>query len=775
MHVPSLVIDLAMILFSAGIASVIFKRIKLPVILGYVVVGFLISPYFPLFFNVEDIPIINTLSEIGVIIILFHIGLEFDFHKLLSVGSTAIVTAVVKMSGVLVIGYLFGAIIGLSQMNCIFLGAMLAISSTVVIQKCFEDLDSQEKYTSLVMGELIMEDLISVFMMVVLTSLSVGQSTSKGEMITQFALMGCYLLVWFIIGVFVLPTILNRIIDSMNREMLIAFSLGLCFTLSLLAKKLGFSVELGAFLAGSFFAGTNHGERVEHASGSIKDMFSVIFFVAVGMKVDPSVIAAQWKSIIPIAIIAVIAKLIFATLGMILSGQRMETALKSGFSLAPIGEFSYIIASLGISLGVMDEYLYPVIVAASVLTTLITPVLIKNSGTVAHFLRTHLPKALLRKLDQYTSSDQDETDHTPDWLVMIRNFTSSLLLYGVIMLVAAIAGVRLVYPFLKGFLSHTLSGIVTCLLIYIVIIIFARPMLRLRDTTFTRLWMEHRANRPPLIILALVNILVIAYIAFFPIHHIFGTRRWILFGVALVAILVVSKTDLVATFYLQLETRFLRNLNEKTLSHVEETQGPQAWLDEDIWIVSYYVPKDAGYIDKTLEQLGWGKYNNILVTKVRRGKHTYTMPSSSFKIMAGDKLYLVGQMDDILDIKKSLFPDVDRRIRTLDEYMASDYPHTQHALACVAVEITGSEPYCGQTILNSKILSKAHCMVLGIQKDGYTIVMPSAYQLIEEGDVLWVIGSNNNVGRFASYSTPVEDEEDPRDGASQIPSTDAAL
>ena len=761
MHIPSLVIDLAMILFSAGIVSVLFKKIKLPVILGYVVVGFLISPYFPLFFNVEDTPVINTLSEVGVIIILFHIGLEFDFHKLLSVGSTAIVTALVKMSGVMVVGYLFGDLIGLSQMNCIFLGAMLAISSTVVIQKCFEDIDTnKEKYTSLVMGELIMEDLISVFLMVVLTSLSVGQSSSKSEMITKFALMGCYLLVWFILGVYLLPTVLNRIIDSMNREMLIAFSLGLCFTLALLAKKLGFSVELGAFLAGSFFAGTSHAEEVEHASGSIKDMFSVIFFVAVGMKVDPSVVVEQWTSIVPIAIIAVVAKLIFATLGMILSGQRMETALKSGFSLAPIGEFSYIIASLGISLGVMDEYLYPVIVAASILTTLITPTLIKNSGKVARFLRKHLPKKLLRKLDQYTSNDQDETDHTPDWIVMIQNFTSSLLLYGVIMLVAAIAGVRLLYPFLKGIISNTLAGIITCILIYIVIIIFARPMLRLRDITFTRLWMEHRANRPPLIILALVNVMVIAYIAFYPIHHIFGTRRLVLFGVALLAILVMSKTDLVATFYLQLETRFLRNLNEKTLSHVEQTQGPQEWLDEDIHIVSYYVPKDAAYIGKTLEQLAWGKYNNILVTKVRRGKHTYTMPGSTFKILGGDKIYLVGQMNDILEIKKLLFPDVDRRIRSLDQFMSSDYPHTQHALACVAVEITGNEPYCGQTIVNSKILNKAHCMILGIQKDGYTIIMPSAYHLIEEGDVLWVIGANNNVGRFASYSTPVESSEE---------------
>ena len=406
----------------------------------------------------------------------------------------------------------------------------------------------------------------------------------------------------------------------------------------------------------------------------------------------------------------------------------------------------------------MDEYLYPVIVAASVLTTLATPVLIRNSSKVAAFMRKHLPKKLLEKIDQYTSSEQDETDHTHDWLVMIRNFFSSLLLYGIIMLVTAIAGVRLLYPSLLQVMPKKFSGIATCLLVYIVIAIFARPMLRLRDTTFTKLWLDRKANRPPLVILALLNVLAIAYIAFIPIHHIFGARRMLLLGVALIAILTMSKTDVVATFYLQLETRFLRNLNEKTLTHVAQSQGPQEWLDEDIHIVSYYVPKDAEYIGQTLEQLAWGKYNNILVTKIRRGKHTYTLPHSGFKIQAGDKLYLVGQMNDILQIKGILFPDVDRRIRTLEQFMESDYPDTQHALACLAIEVTGSEPYCGQAIINSKILSKAHCMILGIQKDGYPVLMPSAYLKIQKGDVLWVMGSNNNVGRLASYSLGAEEE-----------------
>ena len=358
MDIPSLIKDLAIMLITAGIVSIIFKKINLPAILGYIMAGFLMSPYFPLFMNVQDQEAIETLSELGVIVMLFHIGLEFDFHKLMNMGSTAIVTAVVKMGGVMAVGYLFGSLIGLSNINCIFLGAMLSISSTVVIQKCFEELGVMgEKYTSLVMGTLVMEDVLSVFIMVILPTISVSQSINGNELAEQFSMMGLYLVAWLLIGIFLLPTVMNRIMPIMNREMIVAFSLGLCFIMALLAKQLGFSSELGAFLTGMFFGGTVHAHKIEESTAGIKDMFSVIFFMSVGMMVDPQVIVDRWTSIIPIVIVAVLAKLVFATVGLLLSGQGLSNAVKSGFSLAPIGEFSFIIASLGISLGVMDRYL----------------------------------------------------------------------------------------------------------------------------------------------------------------------------------------------------------------------------------------------------------------------------------------------------------------------------------------------------------------------------------------------------------------------------------
>lgn len=323
MGVPSLVSDLSVMLLTAGVVSILLRKLRLPTILGYILAGFFISPYFPLFLDVEDQGAVDALSELGVIIILFHIGLEFDFHRLMRIGSTAVVTAVIKIGGVMAVGYAFGTMTGLDRMNSVFLGAMLSISSTVVIQKCFQELDVEgEKYTSLVLGTLVMEDLLSVFLMVVLSTISVSRNIDGADLIAGLLRMGAYLIVWLLAGIFVLPTLLNRAMGVLNREMLVAVSLGVCFGMALLADRLGFSVELGAFLAGSLFAGTVHAQEVEEATAGVKDMFSVIFFLSVGMMVDPAVVTERWTSILPLAAVAVAAKLVFATAGMVLSGRN---------------------------------------------------------------------------------------------------------------------------------------------------------------------------------------------------------------------------------------------------------------------------------------------------------------------------------------------------------------------------------------------------------------------------------------------------------------------
>ena len=579
MEVPQLITDLAIMLSTAAVVTIVFRKLRIPTILGYILAGFLIGPHFPMFLGIGSTASIETWSEIGVVIILFHIGLEFDFHKIADIGSTAIVSALVKMAGVLFVGYGFGLALGLSVMNSVFLGVMLSISSTVVIQKCLEEMDlAKEKFAGLVMGSLVMEDVIAVFMMVILTTMSVSRGGDTGSIALHLFLMLTYLIIWLVLGIYFVPTFLDRVMGLMSDEMLTLLSLGFCFLMALLAQAIGFSMELGAFLAGSFFAGTKYVGRVEHVTAGIKDMFGAIFFLSVGMLVNPAIIAERWTSIVPIAVIAVVAKLIFATIGMTLSGQDIETAVRGGVALAPIGEFSFIIASLGISLGVMEEYLYPVIVAASILTIVFTPVMIRNSDRIVSLVTSLIPAKLRRKIDAYTSDDQDAEEHTSEWKIVLKDTFLKIAIYGSIMLVTVVAGCRLLQPLLAGPAGDRASRIIVTVIIYAVMILFARPYLGMRSVAFTQLWMDRLSNRPPLVVLVILKFGIMMAIAAAPLIMLFNIRGLFLL-LAPAAIFLITRSDFIATYYLQLEKRFLANLNQKTMEERGGSRDTSHWLE----------------------------------------------------------------------------------------------------------------------------------------------------------------------------------------------------
>ena len=752
MEVPQLIIDLAVMLTTAAIVTILFKRLRIPTILGYILAGFMIGPHFPLFMDVGSAASIETWSEIGVVIILFHIGLEFDFHKIADIGSTAIVSALVKMSGVLFVGYGFGLLLGMSVMNSLFLGVMLSISSTVVIQKCLEEMDlSERKFARLVMGSLVMEDVISVFMMVILTTMSISQGGSTGSVAGRLALMVCYLVLWLILGIYFVPTFLDSVMEYMSDEMLTLLSLGFCFLMALLAKQLGFSMELGAFLAGSFFAGTKYVHNVERVTGGIKDMFGAIFFLSVGMMVDPQTIAERWTSIVPIAIIAVLAKLIFATIGMILSGQDIDTAVRGGAALAPIGEFSFIIAGLGISLGVMDSYLYPVIVAASILTIMITPVMIRQSDRIVEMITGVIPPVLKRRIESYTSEDQDAEEHTSEWKIVLRDNFLKTAIYGSTMLVTTLAGCKLVQPFLSVPLGGTASRVVTTVLIYAIMIIFSRPYLGNRSVAFTQLWMDRLSNRPPLVVLIMLKFAVMMSIAVIPLIYLFDIKG-VLLIVAPILVYLLTRSDFIATYYLQLETKFLSNLNQKTMEERGGSRSDQHWLEEDYSIFEWFVPEGASYAGKSILELDWGRKGSVYVVKIRRGDKRMTMPPARTVLQAGDKVYVIGDRQSLMTFSKTLELKENVNIRTLKEFLDGAYPDNEHALACAVIKVRGTEPFVGKPIKKSGITARSHCMILGLERGGYANMMPDANMLIEEGDILWVIGSHNDLSRIASHS-----------------------
>lgn len=739
-------------LTTAAVVTIVFKKLRIPTILGYIVAGFLIGPNFPLFMNIESAASVETWSEIGVVIILFHIGLEFDFHKLSEIGSTAIVSAAVKMGGVMLVGYGFGILAGMSTMNAVFLGAMLSISSTVVIQKCFSEMGLEgEKYTGLVMGSLVMEDVIAVFMMVVLTTISASQASDGSSMALRMFLMITYLVLWLVLGIFFLPTILDRTMGLMSDETLTLLSLGFCFLMGMLAHWLGFSMELGAFIAGSLFAGTRHVHNVERVTAGIKDMFGAIFFLSVGMMVDPQIIVSRWTSIVPIAILAVVAKLIFATIGMMLSGQTPETALRGGISLAPIGEFSFIIANLGISLGVMDSYLYPVIVAASILTIIITPVLIRNQDKIIKTISKAVPSKIKRMIRNYTSDDQSDEEHVSEWKVVLKDYFLKVAIYGSIMLVLTLVCCRALYPALASLAGPKAARILVIIVNYLALAVFAVPFMGNRSIAFTQLWMDRLANRPPLAVMIFIKIVILELIALIPVESLFDINNMLIVLLIPLSVFLIARSEFIATYYLQLETRFFANLNQKTMEERGGARQRQHWLNEDYSIFSWDVPAGAPYEGKTIMELDWGRKDAVYVVKVRHGDRKMPMPPARTVLHAGDHVHVIGDRMSLETFYKTLGIDQQVHMRTLKEFLDEDYTGG-NALACAAIQVRGTEPYVGKPIKKSGINARNHCMILGIERDGYASHMPDSNMLIEKGDILWIIGTGTNLSSIASHS-----------------------
>jgi len=760
MEVPNLIVDLAIMLTTAAVVTIIFKKLRLPSILGYIVAGYLMGSNFLHYFNVHSISSIETWSEIGVVIILFHIGLEFDFHKLADIGSTAIISAAVKMSGVMCIGYAFGRLLGMSTMNCVFLGAMLSISSTVVIQKCFEDMELSEKnFAKIVMGSLVMEDVFAVFMMVILTTISVQKGGGSETPILLIAMVG-YLILWVVLGIFIVPTFLNRVMKFMSDETLTLLSLGFCFLMALLAEKLGFSMELGAFIAGSLFAGTVHVHDIERVTKGVKDMFGAVFFLSVGMMVDPEIIASRWTSIVPIAIIAVVAKLIFATIGVLLSGQDAETAVRAGTSLAPIGEFSFIIASLGISLGVMDEYLYPVIVAASILTIIITPVLIRQTDSIIDIAARVLPERLKRKIRSHTSKDQSAREHTSEWQIVLRNYIRSFVIYGGIMLTSVLIGTNIVYYYTRLAAGEMVGEVAGTLFPWLVILILARPFLGRSSAAFTKLWVDRKANRPPLVAMIMLKVAALVTLILIPFVVLFEIENPLVLLFIPLAIYIIARLDFISSYYLQLEAKFLANLNQKTIEGTGGSVTPHHWLDKDYNITSWTVPSASSYAGKSIQELDWGRKMGVYVVKIKRGDKNHTMPPASMHIKEGDKVYAIGVKQSLESFVSAIETENLKGIKTLRDFMAQDYTDEGNELASAAIEVRGSESYVGKPIRKSGINARGHCMILGIEREGYATLMPDANMIIQEGDILWIIGTNDNLSRIAAHSAGVDGSEE---------------
>ncbi len=744
MHLPELISDLAIMLLTAGVVTVIFKKIKQPLVLGYIVAGFLIGPYMPLFFTVADSASISTWSEIGVIVLMFGLGLEFNLHKLAQVGGTAIITALTEVGGMLLVGFGVGQLLGWGIMDSVFLGGMLSMSSTTIIIKAFDELGVRNQgFAQLVFGTLVIEDIAGIFMMIILSTLSVSQSISGGALAMKLALLVLYLALWLILGIYLLPTLMNKATPLMNDETLLVSSLGICFGMVLLANALGFSSALGAFMAGSLLAGTVHAERVEHLTSGVKDLFGSVFFLSVGMMLDPAMIVKYIVPILIITLVTLVGKLIFSSLGVLLSGQTLKNAVHCGCSLAQIGEFAFIIASLGLSLGVIADYIYPIIVSVSIITTLTTPSFIKGSDKLYEWLEKVLPSKLTEKLARYTDEEQSSKEKNGDWSAYLGRYVKVTAFYGVVMLGIALIGSLVQLPLLgKLGLEPWLAKLICLAVVYLGMSIFIRPMLDMKSPQFTTLWVKNRNFRLPLMALTAIRVLIIVIIAFIPANTVSGVAGLWLLPLILAAVLLIYRSGWFASAYLSVEARFLANFNERQLQRLDSDDAVE-WLDQRLHVLSFQYEQQGG----TLKELGWGKRFGVNVIKIVRGKRHINIPSGDAALHSGDTVYILGEPAELRNLCLDLGIAEPAELPTLREFIAAE-DSDPDALYSYAISVDKGSELAGKTVRGSGIRDNYDCMVLGLQRSRLPIAQPDVNMQIQNGDLVWVLGAKVMAGKL---------------------------
>ena len=637
-HLATLINDLALILICAGVMTLLFKKLKQPLVLGYVVAGFLASPHMPYTPSVMDTANIQTWADIGVIFLLFALGLEFSFKKIVKVGGAAIIAACTIIFCMILLGITVGTGFGWQRMDSIFLGGMIAMSSTTIIYKAFDDLGMRKKqFTGLVLSVLILEDILAIVLMVMLSTMAVRHNFEGSEMLESIGKLLFFLILWFVVGIYLIPELLKRCRKLMSEETLLIVSLGLCFGMVVMAARTGFSAAFGAFIMGSILAETVEAESIERLVKPVKDLFGAIFFVSVGMMVDPAMIVEYALPIIVITLAVILGQSLFGTLGVLLAGQPLKTAMQCGFSLTQIGEFAFIIASLGVSLHVTSDFLYPIVVAVSVITTFLTPYMIRFAEPASNFVDTHLPAKWKNFLLHYSSGSQT-MNHESLWKKLILALTRITIVYSIV----SIAVVALAFRFLVPLFLEHIPGIWGRLLVAVVIILFISPFLRAimikknHSAEFVTLWNDSRGNRAPLVATIVIRILIAVSFVMFVISGLFKVSVGLLLGVAVLLVIMMILSRQLKKQSIMIERKFFQNLRYRDMraEYMGEKKPEYAGrlLSRDLHLTDFEVPGESAWAGKTLAELNFGKKYGIHVASILRGRKRINIPGASVRL-----------------------------------------------------------------------------------------------------------------------------------------------
>lgn len=732
-HTNGLIADLAWILMLGAIVTLVFKRLKQPVVLGYILAGFLASPKFVYLPSIANPDNIQFWADLGIVVLMFSIGLEFSFRKLLNSGSSAIVTALIVITGMTFAGFGVGYILGLNMINRIFLGGMISMSSTTIIMKALSDLGlRQRKFATLVLAVLIIEDLFAVLMLVLLSSMAMGDVQGM-ELLFSIGKLGFFLVIWFVVGVYVLPGFLIRSGRYLNDETMLVVAMGLCFAMAVFSVVCGFSLELGAFVMGSILAGTVVAERMEKVITPVKNLFGAVFFISVGMMVDPSVLGQYWWEILLLAAVVIVGMILFGTLGMLVTGQNLRVAIESGFTLTQVGEFSFIIASLGMSLGVLDQSLYPIIVAVSVLTIFTTPYFIKMAGPAAEVAEKHLPKGLRFLIDRYSGQTYDTSETKRLWRAVLGRYLWRVLLYSVILLAEILASQAFLFPFadkLFGEFGHVTATVVTivAMLPFLIALTFSST----KDDEKIRLHQTAAFYDVPLLAMRIIRYLVaLFFIVYFTTVAFSSLTGWLVGAGLFILVIAFAGTRLV-TRYRTMEDKFLNNLNMRENARL----GVNNNLVDDMHQAYIEIDQDTPFVGDKLMDSGLRRDYGVSVASIQRGETYMPLPSKDARIFPGDVLGIIGNDEQLRKLNEDLEAAREAHARV-------ERPAQAH-VDLTSIQLREDSPIAGKPLRDTDILHDFGSMIVKVKR-GEEFCSPRPDMVLEPGDVVWVVGDPNYV------------------------------
>lgn len=743
-ELPYLVKDLALILVVAGVVTIVFKKLKQPLVLGYVVAGFLVSPHMPYTMSVVDKADISTWGDIGVMFLLFSLGLDFSFKKILKMGMSPVIATCSVVFCMMMLGIVAGHAFGWSRMDCIFLGGMLAMSSTTIIYKAFDDLGlRQQRFAGLVMSVLILEDILAIVLMVMLSALAIGGNPDGGEMLGSVMKIGFFLILWFVVGIFLIPWMLRSMRKLINNETLLIVSLGLCCAMAVLSTKVGFSSAFGAFVMGSILAETVEADRIIKLVEPVKNLFGAVFFVSVGMLVDPHVLVEYAVPIACLVLTILVGQAVFGTFSFMLSGQPLKPAMQCGFSMAQIGEFSFIIASLGLSLGVIGEFLYPVVVAVSVITTFLTPYMIRAANPCYGMLERRLPWRWIAALNNVTLSRRPANTGRK-WKSLLMQMLRVTVIYAILSGAAIALMFTFLLPFIRHVLPHWWANAVCGLATLLMISPFLRAIVMKKNHSeeFKALWAENVYNRFPLVFTILVRLAVASAFVFYICNYLTRFTNALMISIALAAVVLMIISRSLKRRSIKMERMFMQNLRSREIA--AEVMGRKRplyegrLLDRDVHIADFDVPEDSLWGGKTLRQLGLGSKYGVHVSSILRGILRINIPNGDTIIFPCDKIQAIGSDDQLTAFGSALV----REVRQKDP----DIEKREMKLRQVVIREGGA--FAGKTMKESGIRDKFNCMVVGIEegKENLSPVAPS--RIIMAGDIVWIVGEEEDIMRF---------------------------